>query len=48
MGQQIDVSLLDTQIAMLANQAMNWLVGGIVPVVNIDGIEAGQIFRPID
>jgi len=30
-GQQIDVSLLDTQIAMLANQAMNWLVGGIVP-----------------
>jgi crotonobetainyl-CoA:carnitine CoA-transferase CaiB-like acyl-CoA transferase len=30
-GQQIDLSLLDTQIAMLANQAMNWLVGGIVP-----------------
>jgi crotonobetainyl-CoA:carnitine CoA-transferase CaiB-like acyl-CoA transferase len=30
-GQQIDVSLLDTQIAMLANQSMNWLVGGIVP-----------------
>ncbi len=30
-GQQIDVSLLDTQVAMLANQAMNWLVGGIVP-----------------
>lgn len=30
-GQQIDVSLLDTQIAMLANQAMNWLVGGVVP-----------------
>jgi crotonobetainyl-CoA:carnitine CoA-transferase CaiB-like acyl-CoA transferase len=30
-GQQIDISLLDTQIAMLANQAMNWLVGGIVP-----------------
>ncbi|SCW47161.1 Crotonobetainyl-CoA:carnitine CoA-transferase CaiB [Sphingobium faniae] len=30
-GQQIDVSLLDTQIAMLANQGMNWLVGGIVP-----------------
>lgn len=30
-GQHIDVSLLDTQIAMLANQAMNWLVGGIVP-----------------
>lgn len=30
-GQYIDVSLLDTQIAMLANQAMNWLVGGIVP-----------------
>ncbi|MCB2064306.1 MAG: CoA transferase [Novosphingobium sp.] len=30
-GQQIDVSLLDTQIAMLANQASNWLVGGINP-----------------
>ena len=30
-GQHIDLSLLDTQIAMLANQAMNWLVGGIVP-----------------
>jgi crotonobetainyl-CoA:carnitine CoA-transferase CaiB-like acyl-CoA transferase len=30
-GQQIDLSLLDSQIAMLANQAMNWLVGGIVP-----------------
>jgi crotonobetainyl-CoA:carnitine CoA-transferase CaiB-like acyl-CoA transferase len=30
-GQQIDVSLLDTQISVLANQAMNWLVGGIVP-----------------
>ena len=30
-GQRIDVSLLDTQIAMLANHAMNWLVGGIVP-----------------
>ncbi|CAN5154598.1 CaiB/BaiF CoA-transferase family protein [soil metagenome] len=30
-GQQIDVSLLDTQISMLANQGMNWLVGGIVP-----------------
>lgn len=30
-GQQIDISLLDTQIAMLANQSMNWLVGGVVP-----------------
>jgi crotonobetainyl-CoA:carnitine CoA-transferase CaiB-like acyl-CoA transferase len=30
-GQQIDVSLLDTQISMLANQSMNWLVGGVVP-----------------
>jgi crotonobetainyl-CoA:carnitine CoA-transferase CaiB-like acyl-CoA transferase len=30
-GQHIDVSLLDTQIAMLANQSMNWLVGGINP-----------------
>ena len=30
-GQRIDVSLLDTQLATLANQAMNWLVGGIDP-----------------
>jgi crotonobetainyl-CoA:carnitine CoA-transferase CaiB-like acyl-CoA transferase len=30
-GQQIDVSLLDAQISMLANQGMNWLVGGVVP-----------------
>jgi crotonobetainyl-CoA:carnitine CoA-transferase CaiB-like acyl-CoA transferase len=30
-GQQIDISLLDTQIACLANQAMNWLVGGVNP-----------------
>jgi crotonobetainyl-CoA:carnitine CoA-transferase CaiB-like acyl-CoA transferase len=30
-GQHIDISLLDTQIAMLANQSMNWLVGGVVP-----------------
>lgn len=30
-GQHVDVSLLDTQIAMLANQASNWLVGGINP-----------------
>jgi crotonobetainyl-CoA:carnitine CoA-transferase CaiB-like acyl-CoA transferase len=30
-GQQIDISLLDSQIAMLANQGSNWLVGGINP-----------------
>jgi crotonobetainyl-CoA:carnitine CoA-transferase CaiB-like acyl-CoA transferase len=30
-GQQIDISLLDTQITMLANQSMNWLVGGVNP-----------------
>ncbi|MCB2078938.1 MAG: CoA transferase [Novosphingobium sp.] len=30
-GQQIDISLLDTQIAMLANQGSNWLVGNINP-----------------
>ncbi len=30
-GQQIDVSLLDTQIAMLANQASTYLVDGTVP-----------------
>ncbi|MCX7554872.1 CaiB/BaiF CoA-transferase family protein [Marinicella sp. S1101] len=30
-GQHIDLSLLDTQITMLANQGMNYLVGGKVP-----------------
>ena len=30
-GQYIDCALLDTQVSLLANQAMNWLVGGIVP-----------------
>jgi crotonobetainyl-CoA:carnitine CoA-transferase CaiB-like acyl-CoA transferase len=30
-GQHIDCSLLDTQVAMLANQAANWLVGGEEP-----------------
>lgn len=30
-GQHVDCSLLDTQIAMLANQALSWLVGGVLP-----------------
>lgn len=30
-GQQIDVGLFDVQVACLANQAMNYLVGGRVP-----------------
>jgi len=30
-GQQIDLALLDTQVAWLANQASNYLVGGVVP-----------------
>jgi crotonobetainyl-CoA:carnitine CoA-transferase CaiB-like acyl-CoA transferase len=30
-GQHLDVSLLDTQMAMLANQALTWLVGGYSP-----------------
>ncbi len=30
-GQYIDVALLDSQVAFLANQAMNYLVGGVVP-----------------
>jgi len=30
-GQHLDCALLDTQVAVLANQAMNWLVGGMVP-----------------
>ena len=30
-GQFIDLALLDTQVGFLANQAMNYLVGGVVP-----------------
>ncbi len=30
-GQQIDLALLDVQVAVLANQATNYLVGGMVP-----------------
>jgi crotonobetainyl-CoA:carnitine CoA-transferase CaiB-like acyl-CoA transferase len=30
-GQQIDLALLDTQVGWLANQAMNYLVGGAAP-----------------
>lgn len=30
-GQQIDLALLDTQVSWLANQGMNYLVGGKVP-----------------
>lgn len=30
-GQQIDLALLDVQIACLANQASNYLTGGVVP-----------------
>ena len=30
-GQHIDLALLDTQVAWLANQAMNYLIGGEVP-----------------
>ncbi len=31
LGQYIDMALLDTQVGWLANQAMNYLVGGTVP-----------------
>jgi crotonobetainyl-CoA:carnitine CoA-transferase CaiB-like acyl-CoA transferase len=30
-GQQIDIALLDTMVAMLANQNLNYLVSGVVP-----------------
>lgn len=30
-GQQIDIALLDCQVAMLANQAMNYLASGVAP-----------------
>ncbi|MDV7340602.1 CaiB/BaiF CoA-transferase family protein [Terasakiella sp. A23] len=30
-GQHVDLSLLDVQVATLANQSMNYLTGGIVP-----------------
>jgi hypothetical protein len=30
-GRRVEVSLLDAQVGLLANQAMNWLVGGVTP-----------------
>ncbi|MFS0771109.1 CaiB/BaiF CoA transferase family protein [Sphingomonas sp. 1P08PE] len=30
-GSHIDMALLDTQVAVLANQALNWMVSGVVP-----------------
>jgi crotonobetainyl-CoA:carnitine CoA-transferase CaiB-like acyl-CoA transferase len=30
-GQYIDLALLDAQVATLANQGMNWLIGGVAP-----------------
>lgn len=30
-GQHIDLALLDVQVAALANQTANWLIGGVVP-----------------
>lgn len=30
-GQSIDLALLDTQVALLANQAANWMNGGMLP-----------------
>ncbi|MBL4660062.1 MAG: CoA transferase [Alcanivoracaceae bacterium] len=36
-GQHIDLSLLDTQIAMLANQGMNYLVSGNIPLRHGNG-----------
>lgn len=32
LGARIDMALLDTQVAVLANQGMNWLVSGKAPV----------------
>ena len=37
MGQHIDLSLMDTQIAMLANQGMNYLVSGNIPLRHGNG-----------
>ena len=31
LGQHLDLSLLDCGVAVMANQAMNWLLGGTVP-----------------
>lgn len=30
-GEYIDIGLLDTQVAWLANQGMNYLIGGVIP-----------------
>ena len=31
LGTHIDMALLDTQVGVLANQALNWMAGGVVP-----------------
>ena len=31
LGAHIDMALLDTQVAVLANQALNWMASGVVP-----------------
>ncbi|MEZ5916904.1 MAG: CaiB/BaiF CoA-transferase family protein [Parvularculaceae bacterium] len=50
-GQHLDVALFDCQIAMLANQAMNYLVSGAAPVRIGNAhpnIAPYQVFKTID
>ena len=50
-GQFIDLALLDSQVATLANQGMNWLIGGQVPKRSGNGhpnIVPYQAFATVD
>ncbi len=51
MGAHVDMALLDTQVAVLANQALNWMVSGDVPVRMGNGhsnLVPYQAFRAAD
>jgi crotonobetainyl-CoA:carnitine CoA-transferase CaiB-like acyl-CoA transferase len=50
-GAHIDMALLDTQVAVLANQALNWMVSGDVPIRMGNGhvnLVPYQAFRTAD
>jgi crotonobetainyl-CoA:carnitine CoA-transferase CaiB-like acyl-CoA transferase len=50
-GAHIDMALLDTQVAVLANQALNWMVSGVVPTRMGNGhvnLVPYQAFRAAD
>ncbi|GAB2889623.1 CaiB/BaiF CoA transferase family protein [Paralcaligenes ginsengisoli] len=50
-GQHLDISLFDSQVAVLHNQGMNWLIGGTVPKRSGNGhpnITPYQVFATRD